>query len=127
MARRENFNISGGGHRAPIPLGSKVGNMLYSSAIGGGRPAEGAPPLTIAEQAHTMFQNVKTLVEMAGGTIEDIVHVQLLLKDRGDRAEIDKEWIKMWPDENNRPARHATQVELGVGGDMQCEIVAVIN
>ena len=123
MARRENFNLSGSGHRAPIPNACKVGNVFYSSAIGG----RGGETNDAAGQAHRMFQNVKTLVELAGGTTDDIVHVNLLLQDRSLREQIDPEWIAMFPDENNRPARHAHQTDLGGDVLMQCEIVAVIG
>jgi 2-iminobutanoate/2-iminopropanoate deaminase len=127
MARRESYHLEGISHRAPIPNGAKVGNILYSSAIGATDPATGEPPEGIEEQAEAMFQNVKRLVEQAGGSTEDIVHVRLLLKDRSLRDQIDKVWLRMFPDEHNRPARHASQIDLGGATNMQCEIVAVIG
>ena len=127
MARRENFNLSSGGHRAPIPNGCMVGNVFYSSAIGGRATGGGETPKDAAGQAHLMFQNMKTLVELAGGTTDDIVHVTLLLKDRSLREQVDPEWIAMFPDEHNRPARHAHQEDMTGDILMQCEIVAVIG
>ena len=127
MAPRENFDIPGTGHAAPIPLGCKVGNVFYSSAIGGRNTESGETSTDPADQAHWMFRNMKTLIETAGGSTDDIVHVSLLLKDRALREHIDKEWLAMFPDEHSRPARHAHQVDLGGANLMQCEIVAVIG
>ena len=127
MPRRESYHLEGISHRAPIPNGAKVGNILYSSALGATDPATGEAPAGIEEQAEVMFQNVKRLVEQAGGSTEDIVHVRLLLKDRNLREQIDKAWLRMFPDEHNRPARHANQIDLGGATNMQCEIVAVIG
>jgi 2-iminobutanoate/2-iminopropanoate deaminase len=127
MARRQSFNILGTGHRSPIPLGAKVGNILYSSGINGKDREKDGMPDDPKRQAECMFNNMRTLVETAGGTTEDIVRVTLHLKDRSYRQFIDPVWIAMFPDENSRPARHAVQTELGGGMLMQCEIVAVIG
>lgn len=127
MPRRESVDLPGTAHRAPIPMGSKVGNVFYSSAIGGRNTEAGELPPDPEGQAYWMFRNMKALIEAAGGTTDDIVHVSLLLKDRAYREQIDKEWLAMFPDEHSRPARHAHQVEVGGGNLMQCEIVAVLE
>ena len=46
-------------------------------------------------------------MEKAGGTTEDIGHMTVFLKEESYRDAINKEWLKMFPDEHNRPARHA--------------------
>ena len=57
----------------------------------------------------------------------DIVHVRILMKDRGQREAINKPWLEMFPDEHSRPARHALETNLGGQFIFQAEIVAVLN
>src|SRR5262245_59825818 len=125
MAKRESLNLPHMAHGAPIPMGSKIGNVVYSSGIGGTN-AEGKMPSDPNEQAEQMFENIRQFVEIAGGTPEDIVHVRILMKDRGQREAINKPWLKMFPDEHSRPARHALETNLGGQFLFQAEVVAVI-
>jgi len=108
-------------------MGVKVGNMVFSSGVMGQDPATHAVPAgDAARQAELMFQHVKTLVEAAGGTTDDIAHMTIFLKDNAHREHVNREWLTMFPDEHNRPARHTLLWNLP--GDMlvQCEIVAVL-
>ena len=65
-------------------------------------------------------------METAGGTTDNIAHMKVYLKDEKYREAVNKAWEKMFPDEHDRPARHALKVELR--GDMlfQIEVVAVL-
>jgi enamine deaminase RidA (YjgF/YER057c/UK114 family) len=126
MAKRESINLPHMAHGAPIPMGSKIGNVLYSSGIGGTN-AEGKMPSDPDEQAEQMFENIRQFVEIAGGTTDDIVHVRILMKDRGQREAVNKPWLKMFPDEHSRPARHALETNLGGQFLFQAEVVAVIG
>jgi len=123
--RRQSINLPGLAHGAPIPMGSKVGNMVYSSGINGADPATGKRPDDPDQEAVQMFANVTKFMEVAGGTTEDIVQVTLLLGNADLRKHIDKPWLEMFPDENNRPARHALTTEVRAGR-FQMEIVAVL-
>jgi enamine deaminase RidA (YjgF/YER057c/UK114 family) len=126
MAKRESINLPHMAHGAPIPMGSKIGNVVYSSGIGGTN-AEGKMPADPNEQAEQMFENIRQFVEIAGGTPDDIVHVRILMKDRGQREAINKPWLAMFPDEHSRPARHALETNLGGQFLFQAEVVAVIG
>jgi len=126
MAKRESINLPGMAHGAPIPMGSKIGNTVYSSGIGGRDQQKNVMPDDPAEQARCMFDNVRQFMEIAGGTPDDIIHMRILLKSPDDRKYIDPEWQKMFPDEHSRPARHALTTDVRQGM-FQCEIVAVIG
>ena len=102
-------------------MGSRIGNIVYSSAIGGGR-SESAD-----EQAQAMFENIRKFMTAAGGTPDDIIKVTLLLKDDAYRKNIDPEWLKMFPDPECRPARHAEITNRLGQGMMACEIIAVLD
>ena len=127
MAKRQVLEIPGVSHQAPIPMGVKMGNMLFSSAIMGQDPETGEIPAEPERQAELMFRNVRTLLAAAGGTPDDIAHMTVLVKDDTYREYVNREWLKMFPNENDRPTRHAFQTDLRRGMVVQCEIIAVLG
>ena len=109
-------------------MGVKIGNMVFSSGVMGQDPQTHQVPKDDPQgQAQLMFQHVKTLVEQAGGTTDNIAHMTVFLKDNAYREHVNTEWLKMFPSEHDRPARHTLLWNLP--GDMlvQCEIVAVLD
>ncbi|MEA2639093.1 MAG: 2-iminobutanoate/2-iminopropanoate deaminase [Chloroflexota bacterium] len=127
--RRTVIKVPGLSHRTPISLGAKVGNIVHSAPIYGTDVERQLLPADPAEQAAHMFKNVRLFMDAAGGTIDDIVHIQLFLKDFKYRDAVDVEWLKMFPDEENRPSRHAvSEPEIRGGGAIfGVEILAVVD
>jgi len=113
-------------HGAPIPNGCKIGNLVYSSGIVGRDLETGKIPTDLDEQARCMFANVRKFIELAGGTPNDIAKVTVFMNDENQREPINKEWIKMFPDEHSRPARHALQSTVRGGAAFQVEVIAVL-
>jgi len=83
-------------HRAPEPVGAypharRVGNLLFLSGIGPRKRGMNAIPgvtqddqgnvvsYDIATQCHSVFKNVRTILEDAGARWEDIVDVTVFL------------------------------------------------
>ena len=126
MAKRTVIEMPGLSHAAPIPNGAKIGNMVFSSAISGKDTATGKVPAYADEQAEVLFQNIRKFMELAGGTPENIAHMTVFLKDEKDRESINKAWNKMFPDEHNRPARHALKADIRGGLLFQVELIAVL-
>ena len=107
MARRQSVNFPGFSHQNPIPNASRVGNIVMSSVIGGTDPGTRELPPTLEAQVANVFGYIKSAVEAAGGTTEDIVKINFFVKDPAtQRAALNAEWVKMFPDPNSRPARH---------------------
>lgn len=128
MPRRKSIHIPGVSHPSPIPIASKIGNIVYSSGIGPKDGATGKIPPDPAAQAKAMFDNVRRVMEAAGGSPDDIIHMLLRLQDRRIREYINPEWEAMFPDPDSRPSRHAVEApELTRDAMMQCEIVAVLG
>ena len=126
--KRRSIHVDGVQHGAPIPMGAVVGNMLFSSGITGIDPATGNVPESLERQCELAFANMKTLVENAGGAVEDIGSVKVYLKDRSQREAVNRPWLAMFPDEHSRPARHAIEYDAFPPGVMvQLEIVAVLG
>lgn len=113
-------------HSAPIPMGAQIGNLVFSSAIAGKDPATDSLPDDPARQAELMFQNVRTFMELAGGTLDDIVRMTVFVKDDAYREHVNREWLKAFPDEHDRPARHTLAQDLRGGMLVQCELVAAL-
>ncbi len=126
MAKRKSIEIEGMKHGAPIPNGAVIGNFIFSSAISGKDPKSGVLPDDPDEQAEVLFQNLRIFMEKAGGTPDNIGHMTVFLKDEKHRESINKAWIKMFPDEHDRPARHAVKAELRGKVLFQVEVIAVL-
>jgi enamine deaminase RidA (YjgF/YER057c/UK114 family) len=126
MPKRKSLHIKGMEHGAPIPNGAVIGNLVFSSAISGKDAVTGVLPDDPDEQAEAMFRNLRRFMESAGGTPENIAHVKVYLKDEKYRDKVNQPWIKMFPDEHDRPARHALRAELRGKVLFQIEAIAVL-
>lgn len=128
VQRRTIIEVPGLSHRTPIPLGSRVGNLVHSSPIYGRDLDRSVLPDDPDEQAECMMRNIQRFMEAAGGTTDDILHIQLYLKDFADRDAVDRAWVKLFPDEHNRPSRHSvSEPEIrGGGARFGVEVLAVL-
>jgi 2-iminobutanoate/2-iminopropanoate deaminase len=126
--RPRSIEVEGVTHgAAPIPMGARVGNMLFSSGLMGKDPATDTLPADSASQARLLFANLRSLLANGGATVEDVVHVTAFVKDNGQREALNAEWVRCFPDPHDRPARHTQVADLQGGMLMQLEIVAVVQ
>ena len=126
MIRRRSIYIGDFKHANPIPNACRIGNLLMSGVILG-RDADRNMPPRIEDQCANMFVHMKAIVEAGGGTTDDIIKMTVWLKDRSQRAPLNAEWTRMFPDPSSRPARHALQLDLEGGALVQCDFTAVID
>jgi 2-iminobutanoate/2-iminopropanoate deaminase len=108
-------------------MGARVGNMIFTSGIMGKDPATDKLPPDAASQAKFMFENLRTLLTNGGATLEDVGHVTAFVKDNEQRAALNAEWLKCFPDPHDRPARHTQVADLQGGMLMQIEVIAVVQ
>lgn len=128
MARRRSINGSRARHENPIPNASRVGNIVMSSVIGGANPGTRDLPPTLAAQVANVFHYIREDIEAAGGTVEDIVKVTFFVKDPvTQRAALNDEWVRMFPDPDARPARHTQPLPPDSRALVQADFVAVIG
>ena len=127
MSRRKSIYVKGFKHSNPIPNACRIDNLLMSGVILGRDPESGAMPATLEKQCAFMFGHMKAIVEAGGGTTDDIIRMTVWLKDRSQRGPVNAEWIKMFPDEQTRPARHSLQMDMEGGALVQCYFTAVIK
>jgi 2-iminobutanoate/2-iminopropanoate deaminase len=128
MDRRRSIEVSGVKHQNPIPSASRKGPFVVSGAISGADPETGKVPADLDAQCRQMFQNVRRVVEAAGGTAEDIIKMNVWISDRKLRDTMNRYWVEMFPDPHSRPARHTiAHADLTPPMQIQCDLLAVVG
>lgn len=128
MAKRQSVNGSGPRHENPIPNASRIGSIVMSSVIGGANPGTRELPSGLEQQVANVFAHLRHDVEAAGGTVEDIIKVTFWVKDPvTQRAALNAEWVKMFPDPGSRPARHTLTLPADSRALVQADFTAVIT
>ena len=127
QSRRKRIHIGGFKHVNPIPNACRIGHLVMSGVILGRDPSTNAMPEGLDAQCANMFAHMKATVEAAGGSTDDIIKMTVWLQDRNQRAPVNAEWLKMFPDEHSRPARHALPMNMEGGALVQCDFTAVID
>lgn len=122
----QSIDVPGLAHKVPIPVGSRVGNVLCSSAIAGKDPATGKLAGTPADQVRLAFENLKRFLDAGGATLDQVVKLAVYVKDDSVREHINAHWLAFWPDAARRPARHVSVHDLQHGMVIQLETLAVI-
>jgi 2-iminobutanoate/2-iminopropanoate deaminase len=112
---------------APIPMGARVGNMIFSSGIMGKDPATDTLPDDVGLQAKFAFDNMITLLAAGGATLDHLARMTVFIKDESARPAVNAQWLKYFPDPHDRPARHTVVHDLRGGMLLQLEVVAVIS
>jgi len=124
MSKRQSIHVDGFSHGPnPIPAASRVRNVVITGGIAGQDPATSKTPDDPTAQVGFAFLQMKRILAAAGATPEDIVKVDVVVKDFGLRDAINVEWLKMFPDEHSRPARHVVKYDH-FGGNIQIQLTA---
>jgi 2-iminobutanoate/2-iminopropanoate deaminase len=128
MSNRTSIEVPGLEHVNPIPNASRLGAFLVSGGIFGKDPDTGKVPEGVEAQCEQMFANVRKVLEAGGAQPEDIIKLNVWLKDIGTRPVLNKYWLQMFPDPHSRPARHTFPTpDLREPLLVECEIMAVIS
>jgi 2-iminobutanoate/2-iminopropanoate deaminase len=129
MAKRRSIVIDGFKHgNQPIPAASRIGNIIMTGGVHGLDPATGKLPDAVDQQAALMFGNLTRILAKAGATLDDVVKMTVWVKVPEARAAVNTEWLKAFPDEESRPARHTLQNDhLASNMLLQCDAIAVLD
>jgi enamine deaminase RidA (YjgF/YER057c/UK114 family) len=128
MTKRQTIHIEGFSHANPIPAAARVGPLLMSGLINGTDPATGKLAEGLEAQCACMFRQIRSVLAAAGGTPDQLVRLTVWLKDRSQRGPLNAQWLAMFPEPDNRPARLSLQAgDLSAGILVQCEITAYID
>jgi 2-iminobutanoate/2-iminopropanoate deaminase len=98
-----------------------AGDAVYTAGQIG-RDAEGNLPDGIEAQTRQALENVKTCVEAAGCTMDDVVKVNAFLVDLGDFAGYNEVYTEFFAEPY--PARTSVQAGLPAGVLVEIEAIA---
>ncbi|WP_062388061.1 RidA family protein [Demequina iriomotensis] len=127
MRRRQSIDLQGFSHANPIPAASRIGPHLYSGVLTGRDPGTREMPVSLEAQCVNVFMQVRSLMAAAGGQLDDIVKMTFWLADYRDRDALNREWVAMFPDPDDRPARQSMAATLDGGCLIQCDLVAILE
>lgn len=114
-------------HQNPIPNACRIGPFVMTSVLIGANPETGELPSDLDDQCVNLFGNIRQLAERAGGSIDDIILLTIWLADLADREALNREWLKMYPNPDARPARHARKHIGNPAHLILCEFTMVIG
>jgi 2-iminobutanoate/2-iminopropanoate deaminase len=115
---------------APAPIGPysqgivTSGRLLFVAGQTPKNPVTGGMPQDFRAQAEQCLQNVKAIVEKAGGSMADVVKVNAYLADLADFPAFNEIYAKYFP--QPYPARTTVGAVLP-GGAVQVEIDVVVS
>ena len=130
--------------KAPQPVGSypharRVGNLLFLSGVGPRRPGTNVIPGVMMDgqgnpvghdidaQCHTVFENVKIILDESGSHWENLVDVTVFLTNMKRDFDI---FNKIYSDffKNNQPCRTTVEVNcLPTPIAIELKCIAIIN
>jgi 2-iminobutanoate/2-iminopropanoate deaminase len=117
---RVRLEIHGLAHKDPLPMGAKLGPMVFSSVIAPEDPANGKLVEGALPQIDRAFENMKLFMNAAGGSDAGINHVWVFMKDFGFQRHMVERWVKDYPVFGDRPARKTLPYDLA--GETQIQV-----
>lgn len=125
---RRSIDIDGFRHGAqPIPAASRIGPLVMTGGVHGVDRDTGAIPEDLDGQVSHMFANLKSILEAAGASLDDIIKVNVRISAPDARARVNEAWKLAFPNPRSRPARHTiTHSDLPPPIIVQCEAIAYV-
>lgn len=108
--------------RAPYSTYTQVGNLIFVAGQVAVDPQTQDTPRGFAEQLRLIMENLKTILETAGSSLENILKTTVFIKDLDNYPEYNKIYQEYF--ENGYPAR-STVVANMVHEDFLIEIEAI--
>ncbi|MGE0575100.1 RidA family protein, partial [Reyranella sp.] len=85
-------------------------------------------PDSLEQQVANVFTHIRHDVEAAGATVDDIIKITFWVKNpAAQRAALNGEWVKMFPDPEARPARHTLTLPPDSRALVQADFTAVVG
>ena len=114
------LEIPGLSHKDPLPMGAKLGPMVFSSVIAPEDPANGKLVEGALPQINSAFENMKLFMKAAGGSDAGINHAWVFMKDFAFQHDMVERWVRDYPNFGDRPARKTLPYDLA--GDTQIQV-----
>jgi 2-aminomuconate deaminase len=111
------------------PHARRVGNLLFLSGIGPRVASDDSIPGDIVGQCHSVFANVRAVLEASGARWQDLVDVTVYLTDMArDFKAYNAVWAEYFPDADSAPCRTTlgiTALPTPIAIELKC--IAVLH
>ncbi|MPZ48611.1 MAG: hypothetical protein GEU75_04735 [Dehalococcoidia bacterium] len=113
--------------KSTVPLGLRINDMLYTTSLNAADPVTGEISGDIREQTAKTLQNLKDMVEKAGGTLDNVARGVGYCTTPDDRTPVDEVWMEMFPNEKDKPAMKVLLGELPAGQLVRLDALVLLG
>lgn len=121
------FEVYPSSQQATIPHGIRVNDTVYAGGIAGVDTVTGEPAGDLKAQMELALAHVKTLVEKAGGTLDNVARCVGYVTNIEARGPVYEPWDALFPDPADRPAFKALVTELPPGHLVHLDVLALLG
>ncbi len=115
--RHPHAPIRGQETRGMIPTGIKVNRsgkdvLVFSSMLSGYDVGSSTHelPAEPEQEIEFLFRHIRSFVDTAGGTVNDLINVTIFVMDDAHRATVLRQWGKLFPDPTRQAPYHVLNV-----------------
>ncbi len=110
----------------PYSQAVAAGGLLFVSGQIPLQPATGSMPEDVREQTAQSLENIKSIVQEAGGSMDDIVKTTIFLKDLNDFTAVNEVYSTFFA--GDYPARSTVQIaRLPKDAAVEIEAIAILK
>src|SRR5215204_1905125 len=110
MPKKEVIQVNLAAANPNLSLATRFGNLVFVAGQTGRHPVTGQLGKDIREQTRNTLERIKTILEAAGSSLENVLTATSYLTKREDLAAYNEEYAQYFPD--NKPARTTVEVML---------------
>ncbi|HLZ30820.1 MAG TPA: RidA family protein [Chloroflexota bacterium] len=118
--RRTSIEVQGLTHRDPLPNAARLGDYVFTSVIVPWDLATSEPVVGEDAQTDQCFDNMRVVMEAAGGTIDDVVLQWVYLNDFAYQPYMVDVYLEAWPVGQYQAARKTFRYPMGGQIQIQC-------
>ena len=123
--RRQRLEVPGLTHRDPLPNGVRLGDYVFSSVIVPWDLSTSEPVVGEHAQTDQCFDNMRAFMELAGGTVDDVVLQWVYLNDFAYQPYMVDVYLEAWPIGQQQAARKTFRYAMG--GQIQMQVIGRIG
>lgn len=126
---RTNYEIPGVFHHDPIPMGTRIGNLFYSSGISASDPqGDGISVVEgLSAQIAQCEENVQAMMTAAGGSLDDVLLTTVLIQDFEAVPVVQASWERLFPEKDSRPPLKFIDWRIPGSSHVQYHLIGVIE
>jgi 2-iminobutanoate/2-iminopropanoate deaminase len=117
---RRCVEVSGLAHRDPLPNACRLGDYVYTSVIVPWDLATSEPVIGEDAQTDQCFDNMRTVMESAGASVDDVVLQWVYLNDFAYQPYMVDVYLEAWPADQYQAARKTFRYPMGGQIQIQC-------